>query len=230
MAAAKNELANLDEDWEEPPAAAQAQPAAVSSFPPDLGDLDDGWNADSSPLAAASLGESRRGVTPDGGQPESVPLPAAAWLTKRQRRELAKQQQRHAALRRAERKQARKAERREQARQRVAERPSSVVVRGATRDAQTARDVAATLEAAGALPRATVGRDARRSAPSTSGMARPERVPPARSAPQDTQRGPARARAVRPPPSAKQKRRSGWVLYVLMAVVVAALAAWTWLV
>ena len=57
-----------------------------------LGDLDDGWNADSSPLAAASPGESRRGVTPDGGQPESVALPAAAWLTKRQRRELAKQQ------------------------------------------------------------------------------------------------------------------------------------------
>jgi hypothetical protein len=232
MSGAKDELANLDEDWEERPVAAQAQPANVSSLPPDLGDLDDGWNTDSSPSAAASLAKSAHAARREGAAPESPIAPAVAWLSKRQRRELAKQQRRHATQRRAERKQARKQERRDQAHRSAAERSSSVVVRGAATDTRAVgvttkgKQALRKLEAP-ATERARSGLEGRRSLPSTSGLARSERTTRAeRSGPQETEREAMRRRAVRAPAAAGQQRKMSWALYLLIAAVVAALGAW----
>ncbi|MBN1609438.1 MAG: hypothetical protein JW940_22600 [Polyangiaceae bacterium] len=231
MAAAKDELANLDEAWEEPPTLAQAQPVTVSSVPPDLGDLDDGWNADSSALAAAPSGEPARGAKRASARQEASVLPAATWLTKRQRRELARQQRRHATERRAERKQARKLERREQARQRAAERLSSVVVRADAKDAE-AMDVAATRAgrmgevAVSAL--ATSGVEARRGPASTRETERAERRPQ-RSVPRKIRRASERSGPAGAPVSAGQRRRTNRAVHLLVVAVVATFALWLWL-
>jgi hypothetical protein len=223
MAAAKNELASFDDGWEEPPATAQGQPVAVSSIPPDLGDLDDGWNAD--PLAAAPGAESTRDAQRAGVPQETVPAPSVPWLTKRQRRGLAKQQRRHATQRRAERKQARKLERREQAKQRVAVYPPAEVPRVAAKGTQAARQCAAP----GATAPQTSG-DAGRPPPSASGTARPERgARPQRSGPPKPQREAERRGTLRAPFHAVRQRKMSRVLYLVVAVVVAALGAFAWL-
>ncbi len=107
MAETEDELARLDEAWDEEPAASRVEIGIPLSTAPDLGDLDEGWG-EASGLAKPPTAK--------------APVPVHLGATKRQRREFEKQQRRQAQQRHAERKRARKQARREEAKQHASER------------------------------------------------------------------------------------------------------------
>lgn len=206
MAEPKDELASLDDAWEELLPEPEARPASVLSMPVELAELDDGWNE--TPRAS----ESPRAAKPAGVTQQFLPTASGIRLTKRQRREFEKQQRRLMTQRRAERKQARKQERREEAKRRAAEH-ASAVVRSVPPKAKVARQrepvsipAPVSMEGRGQrrilAPSRTSGASGRHPAPRTSDI--------------------ASARA------ARQRSASSIAIYALIAVVVAAAILWLW--
>jgi hypothetical protein len=114
MAGIQDELAELDEAWDEDPAQTLAY-----SMAPELGDLDDGWGDDPPPPAR---GQRPRAPKPAVAKREPALAPPSFRATKQQRRDFEKQQRREAKQRESERKRARKLARRDEADQRAAAR------------------------------------------------------------------------------------------------------------
>jgi hypothetical protein len=238
MAETQDELAKLDEAWDEDPAESPGATAIPYSLAPDCRDLDNGWGEAPTPAAPARA-KRPRGPEPSIAKQEPAPVPVALRLTKRERRDFEKQQRHHAQQRHAERKQARKQARRDEAKQRAAERrqvpvkaapgaqaksmPSTPKLGRAAAGGGKAQPSGPRSPAAHEVARVPQQRESARDSSRSRAEPRPHRTGQSRN----EQPSPRRPKRERSDPPARPKRKFGLLAkYLVLAAVVAALMLW----
>jgi hypothetical protein len=241
MAETQNELAKLDEGWDEDPALSRAETATPFSMAPDCGDLDDGWGEAPTPAAPARP-KRPRVPEPAIAKQEPVPVPVTLRLTKRERRDFEKQQRRHAQQRHAESKQARKQARRDEAKQRAAEQrhvpvkavpganakstPSAPKLGRAAAAAGKMRPSSPKSPAAHEVSRAPLQHESAHDSVRSRAEPRPHRTGQSRND-QPSRRRPMGERSDTP---AQPKRKFGLLAkYLILAAIVSALMLWAML-
>jgi hypothetical protein len=238
MAETQNKLAKLDEAWDEDPTVSRAETAIPYSMAPDCGDLDDGWGETPTPVGPARA-KRPRVPEPAIARQEPAPVPVSLSLTKRQRRDLEKQQSRHARQRHAERKQARKQARRDEAKQRAAERrqvPVKAVPGAKAKSTPSAPKLGRAAAAAGKMqpssPKGSVAHEVsrapqQRESAHDSVRSRAEPRPLRTGQTRNEQPSPRRPRGERSATRAHPKRKFGLLAkYLILAAIVAALMLW----